>query len=422
MKYSIYFVLVIAFYSFESMANSLHPDAANNETQIEQNFDGKTKFTPKIDARNQEDEDRLLLFQKKILNTKVPNDKTKEAILKEAIDDLVYVEGGRYTMGDVTGDWDRYYNNKHAHNVTLSGFWISKHKITLNDYLLYIKYNERVKNYPIRGEEDRDNALQLHRVRYRSIELVPFWDWALYIDEQLKHPEQHYPAFLYWNEADFYCQWLAEETGLPFSLPTEAQWEFVARNRGELVKYATDNGELDYGVNIPTQAELFSYTNFSYHPEFGYGVRYHTPNVQDANSNSIKSRLAQSNKPKVQKTVELLTKIQPIGLYPPNPLGIYDLTYSGYEWMSDWYEDDYYKHSPEFDPKGGEPYIMKSLRGMDWRNRLPSGQQHQQFGTNVTRNRMVIRWYNFPHGYTARCVVNSDKPLDELIQNHKKEN
>src|SRR5690554_5443208 len=42
-----------------------------------------------------------------------------------------------------------------------------------------------------------------------------------------------------------YCAWLADQTDLMFTLPTEAQWEYAARSRGQNVPYATDTGEED---------------------------------------------------------------------------------------------------------------------------------------------------------------------------------
>ncbi|MBL1512114.1 sulfatase modifying factor 1, partial [Klebsiella pneumoniae] len=55
--------------------------------------------------------------------------------------------------------------------------------------------------------------------------------------------------------------------------------------------------------------------------------------------------------------------IYPIGKYPPNPLGLYDMGLSGAEWSNDWYSTDYYSHSPVYDPQGPVKGNEKVLRG-----------------------------------------------------------
>lgn len=295
---------------------------------------------------------------------------TADALTQRAKDDLVYISGGRYQMGDAN-KWDSYTNSKPAHWVSLNGFWISKHLITLKDYQAYLMWNDKVKHYPIQdGEDDdpRNRIISKHQQEYSY--------WQHYQEYQQQYPDKILPAYLYWNEAKLYCQWLAEQTGLPFDLPTEAQWEYAARNKGQEVKYATDNGELDKGRNVPTDAEFKSYTSRGYNENVGY----------------VPSRNSQ---------------YQPMGLYPPTPLGLYDMTYSGWEWMNDYYAERYYQFSPEDNPQGAEPFIWRSQRGMDWRGREGFNWRGGFLGTTVTRNRDLIRFWGFPHGYTARCVVNS---------------
>lgn len=67
--------------------------------------------------------------------------------------------------------------------------------------------------------------------------------------------------------------------------------------------FSTNNGNFELGSNIPEQKKLDEYTD-------GYGF-----------------------------------PIYPIGKYPPNPLGLYDMGLSGAEWSNDWYSTDYYSHS-----------------------------------------------------------------------------
>jgi formylglycine-generating enzyme required for sulfatase activity len=112
-----------------------------------------------------------------------------------------------------------------------------------------------------------------------------------------------------WQQAKDYCQWLGKESGKKFDLPTEAQWEYAARSRGQYFPFATNNGEY-LPENVPGKDELDKYTD-------GFGFPFY-----------------------------------PVGKYPQIPLGLYDMGLSGSEWTNDWYASDYYSHSPVNDPQG----------------------------------------------------------------------
>lgn len=56
-------------------------------------------------------------------------------------------------------------------------------------------------------------------------------------------------------------------------------------------------------------------------------------------------------------------KTQPVGLKKPNELGIYDMSGNIWEWCWDWYDPEYYKNSPEKNPRGPESGKNRSYRG-----------------------------------------------------------
>lgn len=59
-------------------------------------------------------------------------------------------------------------------------------------------------------------------------------------------------------------------------------------------------------------------------------------------------------------------KPMPVGSYPPNRFGLFDMHGNVWEWCSDWYAEQYYANSPEKDPQGAEKGSLKVLRGGSW--------------------------------------------------------
>ena len=125
---------------------------------------------------------------------------------------------------------------------------------------------------------------------------------------------------------DTYQTIFEHHTALPFDLPTEAQWEYAARSRGQKVYFATNNG----------YRQLSGTTYFS--PETN---SYHEYTEDEVNST---------------------TRIEDVDAYPPNPLGIAGMSNQVSEWVNDWYSPEYYQSSPEHNPQGPDSGTEKVLR------------------------------------------------------------
>ena len=226
------------------------------------------------------------------------SEKAAKALVDKSVSNMVPVQGGEFLMGDfgpLVGQklpFSIQQDDKTLHKVILSDFSISKYKVTNDDFNVYLKVTDK-KNPPV------DILAKRHPSLLKG----------------------DYPAGVIWQQAKDYCQWLGKESGKKIDLPTEAQWEYAARSRGQYLPFATNNGNFELGSNIPEQKKLDEYTD-------GYGF-----------------------------------PIYPIGKYPPNPLGLYDMGLSGAEWSNDWYSTDYYSHSPIYDPQGPVKGNEKVLRG-----------------------------------------------------------
>ncbi len=110
-----------------------------------------------------------------------------------------------------------------------------------------------------------------------------------------------------WNEAFSFCRSRGKR------LPTEAQWEKAARG-----------GTL---------------TEFSYGEEEKEGLDYSW-------------RLDNSG-----------GHAHPVAQKRPNQFGLYDMHGNVWQWVSDWYEKDYYQRAPSENPQGPETGTHKVLRG-----------------------------------------------------------
>jgi formylglycine-generating enzyme required for sulfatase activity len=64
--------------------------------------------------------------------------------------------------------------------------------------------------------------------------------------------------------------------------------------------------------------------------------------------------------------LQLKDKASPVGRYPPNKFGVYDMGGNVWEWVTDWYSPEYYFLEPLYNPRGPSRGVMKVRRGGAW--------------------------------------------------------
>ena len=294
--------------------------------------------------------------------------------INEIKNNLVFVEGGTLLMGDYGyqyGPERMYYDadedSKPVHPVELRNFSMNKFKVTNAQFQFYLMANSL---------SLRDKGMA-SKQKWNSINSAP-----------------NTPAHANWYEAEQYCNWLAAVTELPFALPTEAQWEYAARSRGQFLMVATDDGTY--------KAEPRSLRTETYSPK-GINISSRGDRIAFAKQMGWKT--------------DSFTPL-PVDMFPPNPLGIYSMTDNGYEWVNDWYDPDYYKNSPLKDPKGPDQPVFKDKLGRY--TKVVRGQDNANpywGGVNVHRTardpygRSDLEGSIFIASKTMRCVVNSPEPV-----------
>ena len=128
--------------------------------------------------------------------------------------------------------------------------------------------------------------------------------------------EDHPVVYVSWHDAAAYCHWLADVTGKPYRLPSEAEWEKGARG---------SDGRI-----------------------YPWGNRWDAERC-----NSVEGSLHNTT---------------PVGAYPEgaSPYGLLDMAGNVWEWVADWYDSSYYSQSPGRNPPGPDSGELRVLRGGSW--------------------------------------------------------
>ena len=84
-----------------------------------------------------------------------------------------------------------------------------------------------------------------------------------------------------------------------------------------------------------------------------------------------------------------------VGLKKPNAFGLYDMHGNVYEWCHDYYGRDYYKQSPEKDPKGPASGSFHVFRGGGWKDGLRQTRSAFRYAGNVGYRSLIYGYYGF---------------------------
>jgi len=263
-----------------------------------------------------------------------PQSTTDGEMLVEPITGMafVFVPAGEFVMGSTEEQVDTALEwcNKSYGNCNQAGFEreIPQRAVYVDDYWI--------------GQTEVTNAQFQYFVDAGGYTTERYWSdegWQARVannwtgprcldDDNFNAPDQPVVC-VSWYEADAYTRWMSETTRETYRLPTEAEWEKAARG--------TDGRTLPWGDNFDGALLNFCDVKCQYgwkDSDYDDGYEYAAP----------------------------------VGSYPAgaSPYGALDMAGNVWEWVNDWYQDDYYSISPGSNPQGPATGDYRVLRGGSW--------------------------------------------------------
>lgn len=233
-----------------------------------------------------------------------------ERLKKRYYPEVVKVEGGAFEMGNEEGGEDE----KPPHRVVLSSFLMATAPVSFCQYSLFCAATG--KEFPVEDDTWIDNQPVIN---------------------------------VSWFDAAEYCNWFSRQEGLDsvysisetyitpnwgangYRLPTEAEWEYAARQAGPKLRFGNWRG------------------------------------IQEGYQSAVNLDLLTA--PKKNRAIEEEERQKagaPEGALS-NSLYVYDMSDNVWEWCWDWHDKDYYKKSYNAqNPEGPESGSDRVLRGGSW--------------------------------------------------------
>jgi formylglycine-generating enzyme required for sulfatase activity len=244
--------------------------------------------------------------------------------------EMVKISTGTYVMGDSTGEGRD--NERPAHPVSISEpFAISKFPITVKQFRAFVNasgYATKAERNPKEGCWGiRDDV---------TIGWLPNQNWN---NNNLKQEENHPVVCVTWNDASEYIQWLAKTTGFSYRLPSEAEWEYAAR--------AGEEGKYHFGDDPGDVCEHINHAD------------YQMVRAWDADTG-------------VSECDDGFLNTSPVGSYPANRFGLYDMYGNVWEWVADCYLPHLPMVAPTQQATHDHSCDEYTLRGASWASR-PEG-------------------------------------------------
>ncbi|SIT40879.1 conserved exported hypothetical protein [Paraburkholderia piptadeniae] len=245
--------------------------------------------------------------------------------------DMVWIPGGKFTMGSEHPH--AVPNERPAHRVKLSGFWVDRHDVTNAQFARFVaatgyvttaerkpKWEDLRIQLPPGTPKPDDSVLQPGGLVFTGTDApVPLDDytrwWKFVPGANWRHPAgpgssivgkgNHPVVQVSYEDALAYAKWAHKR------LLTEAEWEYAARGGLEQADYA-------WGA------------------EFSPGGKK-MANTWEDSARPFPVTAVRNSSEKVQVGTTA------VGTYAPNGYGLYDMAGNVWQWVGDWYRADAFR-------------------------------------------------------------------------------
>ncbi len=265
---------------------------------------------------------------------------------------MVWIPGGTFKMGTDflvkpgKENPDRIKLDEYPeHEVTVDGFWMDQTEVTNAQFAKFVeetKYVTFAEKTPKREDFigivpdvsliPEENLVPGALIFNEDFDRKNFrndyqgWEyqaWKYQKGADWRHPTgpgtsikdimDHPVVNVTYEDCLAYCKWAGKR------LPTEAEWEYASRGGVDGEKYNWGN-------------ELV--------PDGKYMCNYW-----------------QGEFPLDRQNKDGFLNTSPVKSFPPNRFGLYDMSGNVWEWVNDYYRQDYYFHSPKRNPKGPDDWL-----------------------------------------------------------------
>lgn len=238
---------------------------------------------------------------------------------------MALIGGGTYAMGSAEGAADE----QPVHDVSVRPFYFARHEVTVGEFAAFVEATSYQPgpgcNWYVDGVLTTD----------------PDHTWRRHGFEQ---DEDHPVVCVSWNDAQAYIAWLNEGSTKMYRLPTEAEWEYVARWQFPEGTYANKANLCDRTNTVDDSLRLADTGLFS----FGNAKFYDSDDERFFNCDDGH------------------VYTSPVGSYDGDAVGVYDILGNAWELLQDCISESYTdtpRDGSAHQPEGCE---RRLIRGGSW--------------------------------------------------------